>query len=194
MKTHIINYNRLIAVCSILYIAATVTGIILNNSYLMKNLGIGLSPINMLANAIPLMAVLPILMNAAGILKLDERLPFLFFSLILVSFGLIQILSLAFSLGTEISVFYIIQIVAILLQMAAAVVLVLVIIGKCQDGPGVTCAWGTLAITAVLFMTSFSIYDRESILYVSLFPQLASCFCALLYVCMFFRLRGREED
>ncbi|MDO4492041.1 MAG: hypothetical protein Q4B85_13340 [Lachnospiraceae bacterium] len=193
MKVHKINYNRLMGLFSFLYIAATVAGVYLNNIYFVKHLGTGLSPISILVDAIPLMAVLPVLLACLGVLKVDVRLPFMFFSLILVSFGLLQILFLVSSMGSDLSVYYIINIISVLLHMAAAVVLVLVMIGKAEDNVGVTCAWGALAITLMLFLTSLNIYDRESIIYVSLFPQLASCFSALLLNCMFFSMRREEQ-
>lgn len=189
MKERKINYNRLMAVLCVCYILATVVGVVLNNMYYMNHLGKGLSPVNILIDAIPLLAVLPILMNAMNLLQVDERLPFLFFSLILVSFGLVQILFVIASLGSAISVYYIIDIISILLHMIAAVVVVLVIIGKAQDNLGVTCAFGAIGITVVLFITSLSIYDKEGVLYISFFPQLASCFSALLLVEIFFKLR-----
>lgn len=192
MKEKKLNFNKLITLVCIIYIVATVAGVVLTNGYYIQHLGKGVSPINILMEAVPMMAVLAILLRSVNILQMDERLPVLFYSLILVSFGLLQIFFLIATLGAGLSVYYIINIVSILLHIVAAVVMVLVLIGKASDNLGVVCAWGALGITLVLFMTGFSIYDKEKIFYVSLFPQVAACASALLLILLFFKNRKPE--
>lgn len=193
MRENKINFDKLISLVCIIYIASTVAGVVLTNSYYVLHLGKGISPINILMEAVPMMAVLAILLRSLNILQMDDRLPVLFYSLILVSFGLLQIFFLVATLGAELSVYYIINIVSILLHMVAAVVMVLVLIGKASDNMGVICAWGAFGITLVLFMTGFSIYDKEEIFHVSLFPQVAACASALLLILLFFKNRKAEE-
>ncbi|MDO4616992.1 MAG: hypothetical protein Q4B03_05995 [Lachnospiraceae bacterium] len=192
MKERKINYLRMLTVISILYIAATLVGEFLNNRYMEQYQGSSLTSASILMNTIPVLAAFLVFLSASGILRIDERLPYMFYSLISVSFGLIQVLYIVFSLGGEISVYYIINVVSILFQMAAAVVMILLIIGKSDDHLGVSYAWTSLVITVILFMTSLSIYDTESILYISLFPQIASVCSTLMLLAMFYRLRENE--
>lgn len=193
MKIRKINFDRLITLICLLYIAATVIGVVLTNKYYIENLGTGISPINILIEAIPLMACLAVLLKSMNLLQMDERLPILFYSLILISFSMIQAVFILASVGKNASLYYIIDIIQLLLHVAAAVFLILTIIGKDMSGIGKTCSWGALGITIALFLTAFSLYDSEQILHITLFPQIASCASALLVAVIFIKL-GRSEE
>lgn len=194
MKAHKINYDRLTAFFSFLYIAATVIGVVLTNKYYIQNLGTGISPLTILIDAIPLMACLPILLKNLKLLQVDERLPIMFFSLILISFSLIQILNVLMSLGSDVSVYYIIDIIQMVLHVAAAVFMILAIIGRDVTGVGKTCAWGGFGITVALFLTSLSLYDQEGIIHITLFPQIASCASAVLMAVLFMKIEKAKEE
>lgn len=184
----------LTGILCVLFIIFTVAGLITTNTYYKANLGQGISPISVMIQVISVIAIIPLMLNQLGMLKVDERLPILFFALIFTSYSLIQAFIVYVSTGGALTVYDIINVAQILLHMVAAIFMILFVIGKTQESAGLGCSWGALGISLVLFVGAIYIYDKESLIHIVLFQLLASCVSALLMATLFMKLRDQAEE